>query len=311
MAAHKTRVLASLTIVFGLLCGGCPTPPGGDKAIWQKLDMAGTGEVVAVAADADGNTEISLKWIYPDGEVDEKIVEGLKLADIADLPEGYEVSTGDRLPLIVEIRWKGKASVGPPHFWRDRVDERKITCIGPVSESDSAAREEDDAEDEAGDDPDGEITQLIWETTGGGQIEFTVTPDGDNYQIHLASYSFRDLPLDLKLKADDGAAYQFVKAIFAKEHDIHDNTFTPRGATGSWTSITLVGADGSRTKVNNIRAWGELSAVYDFVDKVAKQNAPKPELLPDDGPEPPVVEESHAVLHRGGHPSQARSVTRF
>ncbi len=45
---------------------------------------------------------------------------------------------------------------------------------------------------------DKKINQLVWETTGGGEIRFSATPVGDAYQIHV--YKFGPfLTFDLKL----------------------------------------------------------------------------------------------------------------
>lgn len=131
----------------------------------------------------------------------------------------------------------------------------------------------------------GEIAKLIWETSGGGEIRFTVEPTGDDYHVHVESCGFKEQDVDLTLTPSDGQAFDVVKAIFTKQRNIHDDAFTPRGATGSWTSITLVGADGHEVEIENISTGGDLGTLYDFAAAGVEPEAqPESETEIDESP---------------------------
>ena len=89
--------------------------------------------------------------------------------------------------------------------------------------------------------------------------------------------------VNLVLKPEDDKVYAIVKSIFAKQRDLKDDTFTPGGPTGTWTSITLVDQEGEKTTTKNIRPQGELGLIYNFVKTAAKEPPPSDY---NDGPEP-------------------------
>jgi len=120
----------------------------------------------------------------------------------------------------------------------------------------------------------GEIDKLIWETSGGGSIKFTVVREGHDYRVHLESHRFSEQDVDLVLTSNDGKAYEVVEAIFTKRLNLQDDTFTPEGATGTWTSITLVSVDGNEQKFDNISTQGDLRELYHFVAAATKKDEP-------------------------------------
>ena len=130
-----------------------------------------------------------------------------------------------------------------------------------------------------------QVDKLNWDTNGGGSLHFSVTPDQDQFKIHVTDYHFKVSPLDLFLTADDGTVYATVKSIFDKQRDLQKDTFTPEGLTGTWTTITLLDLDQNKTEFKNISAsGGELREVYDFVANAAsKSQGEEPLPEPDYG----------------------------
>lgn len=128
------RIQYSLLLAFiaCLLCCGCPgpvdPPPGGDPAVDQTATFEGTGEILTVTTDENGETVVSLKWTAFTGNPHEEPVENLLLSEFKDLPEDYEVKVGDKLALSVYIEFTRKMSVGPPYVWSNHR-KREITFL--------------------------------------------------------------------------------------------------------------------------------------------------------------------------------------
>jgi len=111
------------------------------------------------------------------------------------------------------------------------------------------------------------IHEFTWETMGGGQVKFRVTPAGEGaFSVHVREHNFKAVGKDLNLTSADGEAYQVVKQIFDGTLDLRQETFTPRGATGSWTSITVATADGKSVTIKNISPGGRLLPLGQFID---------------------------------------------
>ena len=109
-----TTAIFFLTVGLLLNCCGCPTPPGGDPTVWQDVSINGLAELDSVETLNDGGTQVSIRFTYEDGRVDERPIEGLKLTSIHDLPAEYEPNVGDQLRLRLDLRYQRKMSVGPP-----------------------------------------------------------------------------------------------------------------------------------------------------------------------------------------------------
>jgi hypothetical protein len=112
----------------------------------------------------------------------------------------------------------------------------------------------------------GEIQTLLWDTAGGGDLQFSVVKASPDYQIVVTERQGSSVNLTIRLTATDTAVYQLVADIFAGRRDIRNDTFVPHGATGTWTSITLNYADGHTDAVKNIDVSGEMGQLHRFVD---------------------------------------------
>jgi hypothetical protein len=117
-----------------------------------------------------------------------------------------------------------------------------------------------------GGDDSGEIQSLLWDTSGGGDLHFSVVRTAPDYQIVVTARQGPVSNVTFLLTAGDGTAYRLVDDIFAGRRNVREFVVTPRGPTGTWTTITLTYADGHRDTVNDISATGELGGLYGFVD---------------------------------------------
>ena len=122
-----------------------------------------------------------------------------------------------------------------------------------------------------GADQEGAITSIRWETEGGGNIRFEITPAGNAYQIRVTRHAFQEVETILSLPPEEEEVYALITAIFEKRKDLHDETFAPSGATGTWTSITVRYAGGSPVTIDTIDASGGLSPIYAYVAKNIQQ----------------------------------------
>lgn len=118
---------STLLVMLCLCCCGCPRP-GGDGEVSLNATRYGTGEILTVTEDANGEKVVSLNWTYRNGDVLQDPIENVKLSTVKDLPADLESNVGTKLPLAVDIEWIGKASVGPPAAW-DKVDNRVIRFL--------------------------------------------------------------------------------------------------------------------------------------------------------------------------------------
>ena len=127
-----------------------------------------------------------------------------------------------------------------------------------------------------------EITSLVWETTGGGEIKFTVLPHGSDYRIHVERYSFVDVDKELALTAENADVLKLVEDIFTKK----DNLFwagrieIPGVATGTWTNITLICAN-NKEITYEIGYGTRLQALYNFVDQAMQAAIATPTSTPN------------------------------
>ena len=110
-----------------------------------------------------------------------------------------------------------------------------------------------------------DIAKLRWDTSGGGDLHFTVIPVGDGYGVDVSSYDFHDVSKSLKITPQNSEVFSTVDGIFKGIHDIKKDTFIPKGETGTWTSITMTYSDNREEKIENIDSTGNLALIYDFV----------------------------------------------
>ncbi len=115
--------------------------------------------------------------------------------------------------------------------------------------------------------PDEDIRQMIWDTGGGGDLRFEIEPDAENFDITVTRCNFVPVSREIVLTSRDGDVHALVESIFDKSRNLYNDTYIPAGATGTWTSITLVFESGRELTIDNIAVQGgDLLLLYEFVD---------------------------------------------
>jgi len=121
--------------------------------------------------------------------------------------------------------------------------------------------------------PEEEIQSFIWKTEGGGDILYEITKDDDRYRIHVTRCLGSETDAEITLSGEDGDTYFLVDDIFEKRRNLCNDTFIPRGVSGSWTTITLL-SENDQVIIKNIDAWGELRIISEFVKQKLPTCAP-------------------------------------
>lgn len=117
-----------------------------------------------------------------------------------------------------------------------------------------------------------EFQMLIWETSGGGDVKFSIVAENSDYIIHLFRHSFSKQNRKFRLTADDGAPYKIVQEILANKRPIPNDPTMAKRATGSWTTISLVDIEGNKKEIKHAMPWEEdLNQISSFVDAAVKQ----------------------------------------
>ena len=81
-------------------------------------------------------------------------------------------------------------------------------------------------------------SSLLWQTTGSGQITFTVTPSGNEFAISVSSHESQAIQQTFSLtSSNNNDVYQFVKALFQGSLSVTSDG-SP-GSSGNWSTITL------------------------------------------------------------------------
>ena len=88
--------------------------------------------------------------------------------------------------------------------------------------------------------------EMQWDTSGGGQVTFTITRNGQAYDVHVTSYEFKDRDERFTVTAESSAVYRALAAVTQDQGSIslHAPDEPPRG---SWTTLQF--SDGERDSV--------------------------------------------------------------
>lgn len=263
-----------------LACLGCSPQEGGDPEVWHDIEFAGTAKITGTTADESDGPTISFEFADESDAESKEAVKDFPLSTIVGLPDDYSPSVGDKLKLTVTARYKRKYSVGPPDLWKSKLEERIVRCSGvektsPVVASAGNADVENDDTDKRISNQTGPVKKLIWKTTGGGQITFSIEPDGDGYQVHLVDYEFIEVNNRFQITKENADTFDLVNEIFSGKHNMQQYVYVPKGVTGTWTSITLVGDDDSRIETKNIRSSADINRIRKYVIEHGLRNDEK------------------------------------
>lgn len=106
-------------------------------------------------------------------------------------------------------------------------------------------------------------TSTQWETTGGGQVAFSVDRNGQDYDVHITSYQFKDRHDRFTVTPESGQVHRAISAVMRDQGRIVVNA--PGGPpTGSWTTLRF--SDGEHTSTfKDVVLDDDLRSIYDYV----------------------------------------------
>ena len=104
--------------------------------------------------------------------------------------------------------------------------------------------------------------EMQWETSGGGQITFSVSRNGQDYDVHVTSYQFEDREVRFAISADSGEVYGALSDVMQDQGGIRmDRSGAP---SGSWTTLRFSNGQHS-TSYKDVIVEGDLRIIYDYV----------------------------------------------
>jgi hypothetical protein len=87
---------------------------------------------------------------------------------------------------------------------------------------------------------DSNISSIIFERKGGGDIKYETIPDENGYKIIVTRYEDNFINYEINLSNDYENVFNYVKNIFNKNIDLYDEVYIPSGLTGTFPSVTLI-----------------------------------------------------------------------
>lgn len=112
----------------------------------------------------------------------------------------------------------------------------------------------------------GEVARLIWNTEGGGQIQFEVTKADSAYAVRLLRVRYIACDTLLLLTSSSGAPYRATDDVFSGRTTLRSHDWAPGVIAGTWTTITLVDARGRSETLKANPAWDyPLSSICEWI----------------------------------------------
>ena len=106
--------------------------------------------------------------------------------------------------------------------------------------------------------------EMQWDTSGGGQVTFSIARNGQDYDVHVTSLQFEKHDERFTITPEAAAVYRAITAVMQDQGSIslHAPDEPPRG---SWTTLQF--SDGGRVSVFEDAAVfeGDLSTIYEYV----------------------------------------------
>lgn len=126
------------------------------------------------------------------------------------------------------------------------------------------------------------IGRIHWITVGGGEIEFKIADLAkSSFSIAVHSYNFKEVNTQCYLPAAEEEVYALVRSIFDWTRDLQNDVVVPKGYSGTWTKIILIGVEDRKKEYKDINANRELKKLYDFiVNKCSLENQDSPTPAP-------------------------------
>ena len=112
-----------------------------------------------------------------------------------------------------------------------------------------------------------EIMKITFNTTGGGDLKFSITPVAGAYQISVERYDFNGSDMKILLsERDNSEVFRLVDKIFTRQTNLHNEVYKPQGLTGSWTTVTITSETDETSEISNISPSKNLRPLYDYIE---------------------------------------------
>jgi hypothetical protein len=108
--------------------------------------------------------------------------------------------------------------------------------------------------------------EMLWETSGGGQVTFSVRRNDSGFDVHVTSYGYDDHDDRFAITPDAGEVYSALVRVMQDQRRIRRHKPLPGETTGTWTKLQF--SDGEHTTtVEDVMVWaeGDAKVIYDFV----------------------------------------------
>ena len=104
--------------------------------------------------------------------------------------------------------------------------------------------------------------ELYWITSGGGQIEFTLVENGEQYDVTVTSFAFQKRNAHFSIRKENKEVYAAIGRVLANQEEIE--LITNNAPTGSWTTITFKNRRAS-TVYENLSMTADLEIIYSTI----------------------------------------------
>ena len=115
------------------------------------------------------------------------------------------------------------------------------------------------------------IISINFNTTGGGDIQFKVSPTNNEYKINITRYQYTSASVEISISENTNTElHGLLSKIFSKEIDIRDEVYKPEDPTGSWTTVIVNYDTQEAVKITNVVVNNKLSVLYDYIENESK-----------------------------------------
>jgi len=109
------------------------------------------------------------------------------------------------------------------------------------------------------------LEKVVFDTRGGGDLEFTIVQSNDRFSVTVSRYKNQNINEIFYITAKDKKEYSLVGTLFSKKILLQNEVITPKGVTGTWSSVTVTDPKGVEGVIDNINTYGDLAIIFTFV----------------------------------------------
>ena len=110
------------------------------------------------------------------------------------------------------------------------------------------------------------IISIDFNTLGGGDIQFKISPIKSDYKINVTRYQYTSASVEISISEETNTELQvLLNSIFSKELDIRNEVYNPQDQSGSWTTVTISYDTQEDFEVKNVIVNSRLRVLYDYI----------------------------------------------